>query len=203
MFDFLKSFYYRYWSDFHPIRRWEWDVTRKNLIRTKVLDAGCGTGSLTRKLAKMNFDVKAIDLDSQGFENAKKYNAFPNVEYKAMRVEDIKYPSETFDTVMCISVMGQCDRTPAFNELYRVTKKGGVLIITSATKNIDLIQIDPSIKQERYYSMKNKWVRWLFNLFINFNDKRTLLSIVFYPIYWLDTKLSKGTGEICVLIIRK
>lgn len=203
MIEILKSIYYKYWSDFHPIRRWEWDLIKKNIKGKRILDAGCGNGSITRKLANQNNSINAIDLDITGLAIAKKYNSKSNISYTTMNVEKLEFPNEFFDAVVCNNVVTRCDPIKAFNEFNRVTKKGGIIIITAGTEAIEKIQIPPEVNSKLYYAMKNPYLNKIFWFFFKFKNFISLFSIIAYPIYWLDAKISPGKGDTCVLIIRK
>jgi trans-aconitate 2-methyltransferase len=59
------------------------------------MDAGCGTGQLTRQLAKQvpRGKVYAVDIDSNMIKQAKKYlKSFDNVDIIQSSLTDVKLP---------------------------------------------------------------------------------------------------------------
>ncbi len=95
--------------------------------RTKVLDVGCGTGLLVKKL---NAFTDAEGVDSH--PNAIKFAKRRNIIIKKGSITKLPYTTGAFDVVVCIDVL--CHRSikndaEAVNELKRILKPGGNLII--------------------------------------------------------------------------
>ena len=55
-------------------------VTNQNGDRLKVLDLGCGNGSLTNVIAQQGFDVTGIEESTSGVAQAK--NNFPGCQFR-------------------------------------------------------------------------------------------------------------------------
>ncbi len=94
----------------------------------KVLDAGCGTGRLATVLNSEKYF--GVDLASHLLEKAK--TNFPNHKFDLMNIKYLVFPDESFDAVLSITVLKHFHRkevTGVFNELVRVCKKGGTIII--------------------------------------------------------------------------
>jgi 2-polyprenyl-3-methyl-5-hydroxy-6-metoxy-1,4-benzoquinol methylase len=101
----------------------------------KVLDVGCGNGTLTR-ICDAN-KIYGIDLDKGKIDEyyAKEKNV--NAAYFLGSCEQIPFKSDTFDTVLCHSVAEHL-KVPevAYVEFSRILKNGGKLIIlTTNTLN--------------------------------------------------------------------
>lgn len=99
----------------------------KNKHRLKILDAGCGTGLLAKKLEKIG-SVVAVDYQSEAYKFAKKRK----VNVIQASIINLPFKNNTFDLITCIDVIYHQsikDDNLAFNELYRVLKKNGLLII--------------------------------------------------------------------------
>jgi trans-aconitate methyltransferase len=75
----------------------------------RLLDLGCGPGTLTLPLAPHFLDVVAVDLQTEMIEEARKSGA-PNVEWHVMRAEDVPSGFGRFDLVTCGSSFHWMDR---------------------------------------------------------------------------------------------
>jgi len=102
----------------------------------KVLDAGCGTGAVTRNIAvKVSpGEVFGVDIDSLFVNEARKLAAnegLGNVRYDLGDVNDLKYSDGTFDLSYCrLVLMHVKDPIKTVKELERVTKKEGVVAVS-------------------------------------------------------------------------
>src|SRR3989338_3622152 len=92
----------------------------------KILEAGCGTGLLSKKLkpyGKVNaFDIhpEAIRLTKQRGVNARKGS-----------VNNVPFHTNSFDVVTSVDVIyhKQVDDQKALSEFFRVLKPGGILVV--------------------------------------------------------------------------
>lgn len=100
----------------------------------RFLDAGCGIGAHSARLARRGFSVDAIDaserileraadnLDSQGLSG--------RVTLRRGNLLELPYPAGSFDAVLCWGVLMHVpDVRAALSELARVTRSGGRLIV--------------------------------------------------------------------------
>ena len=104
---------------------------------SKVLDAGCGTGLFTIRLAKNGYLVKAADIASQMVnktkEDAEKAGVAGNIEFEVNSIESV---SGSFDAVVCFDVLIHYPAegfANAFRNLSGLTK--GPVIFTYAPYN--------------------------------------------------------------------
>ena len=102
-----------------------------------VLDAGCGTGLFSIRLAKAGYKVKAVDIASQMVEKAKseaiKQGVDKNIEFEVNTIESV---SGKYDAVVCFDVLIHYPAegfAQAFSNLSRLTK--GTIIFTYAPYN--------------------------------------------------------------------
>ncbi|MDH7564093.1 MAG: class I SAM-dependent methyltransferase [Candidatus Bathyarchaeota archaeon] len=99
----------------------------------KVLDAGCGTGAVARKMAAKVSpgEVYGIDIDSLFISEAKKLatnEGIKNIVFELGDVDDLKQSDGTFDVSYCrLVLMHVKNPVKTVSELKRVTKKGGLL----------------------------------------------------------------------------
>jgi len=104
------------------------DVSEK-----KVLDVGCGTGRLIRKLVDKGAIVTGADISPEMLKIAKK--KFDKVEFIEGDIEHLPFEDESFDMVIATFVIVHLkDLRKAFDEVYRVLKPGGSFIVTNVNQ---------------------------------------------------------------------
>jgi SAM-dependent methyltransferase len=100
-----------------------------------VLEAGCGVGAQTKIIAAKNPDTRflSVDLSEDSIINAKrniKALKINNVEFRQADINNLLIKDETFDFVIICFVLEHLQNPKqALNELKRVLKKGGVIIV--------------------------------------------------------------------------
>jgi SAM-dependent methyltransferase len=100
-----------------------------------VLDAGCGTGRNMSVLSPLVKEVVGFDYAERMVERARERVALeklPNVSVMTGDVTKLQYDDNSFDKVVCASVLqylDDADCASALRELVRVCKPGGRLII--------------------------------------------------------------------------
>jgi ubiquinone/menaquinone biosynthesis C-methylase UbiE len=96
----------------------------------KVLDAGCGTGSLSETLAKLTGASKIVGIDpSKGFvEYARTKVTDPRVTFELGDAQNMPYPDVSFDRCMALLAIDHIpDARKATIEMRRVTKTAGIV----------------------------------------------------------------------------
>ncbi|MGQ9680890.1 MAG: methyltransferase domain-containing protein [Candidatus Bathyarchaeia archaeon] len=102
----------------------------------KVLDAGCGTGAVARRMAAKVSpgEIYGIDIDSLFISEARKLavnEGISNVKFDLGDVDDLKHDDGVFDVSYCrLVLMHIKDPVKTVKELKRVTKKGGVVAVS-------------------------------------------------------------------------
>lgn len=97
-----------------------------------VLDIGCGDGDLAVELSKRGAHVAGIDASESMIEAAKLRAGRDqvDVEFQVAAAQHLPFPSERFDIVIAVTIL--CfveDVAPVFNEMARVLRPGGRLVI--------------------------------------------------------------------------
>jgi SAM-dependent methyltransferase len=94
----------------------------------RVLDIGCGTGTISHALAKRGAKVVGMDASEPYLEGAHRLRPHPNVTYEHGDAGRLHYPSASFDTcvsTLAIDVIPEVDLVAA--EMRRVTRPGGAV----------------------------------------------------------------------------
>ncbi len=121
---------------------------RQGLIR--ILDAGCGTGGLTEKLAKLGFTV-GIDISNLAL-GLKRHS---KAKYINGSINNLPFADKSFDLITCVSVLyhRQVSDLKAVSEIFRVLRNGGRAILIMPAFRWAFGSHDKSVHGVRRYSM--------------------------------------------------
>lgn len=99
-----------------------------------ILDAGCGDGSLSARLAPRCRRLCAIDIAGNAMSAAQHTAA--NIEFRKMNLEALDYPDRHFDKIVCVETLEHLlNPRQALNEFSRTLKVDGLLVLTYPTVN--------------------------------------------------------------------
>lgn len=134
--DEASNTYDAFADDFSRTRVTFWQELSfiKDYIKEKaaVLDVGCGNGRLLTLIDDKPIDYTGIDVSQKLISIAQK--TYPNKKFDVGTIHSLPYKDNTFDTTISIAVLhhipGQELRERSIKEIARVTKKGGIIIIT-------------------------------------------------------------------------
>lgn len=107
----------------------------------RVLDLGCGTGTLTVLLKQMHPDAKVVGIDGDpsvlaiARAKAARQNTF--ITFDEGMAFQLPYADDSFDRVVSSLVIHHLttdDKKRSFHELYRILKSGGELLIADFGK---------------------------------------------------------------------
>jgi ubiquinone biosynthesis O-methyltransferase len=105
----------------------------------RILDIGCGYGFRTLGIANQGATcVIGVDLDPdrirQAYEHAKSVGV-RNVQFRCMNSEQLEFENDSFDIVTADEMIHHAGNlTTTVSEMYRVTKPGGVTVISDHNK---------------------------------------------------------------------
>ena len=160
----------------------------RNKKNGKILDFGCGSGTLLIRLAQKGFKGMGVDISSSAidfFSGQIRKNKLVNLH--ALRIDSRKFFSDTklkdnFDIIVCGETLEHLKNDKHIvKEFYRVLKNGGICVV-SVPARMDLWDINDNFSSHyRRYEKKD-----LEQLFI---DNGFLVKDVYYwgfplSFYW-------------------
>jgi len=102
----------------------------------RVLDVGCGPGTITADLARLVPDGSVLGVDrAHGIlDDARRHGAgIANLEFGPGDVMDLPFPDDSFDVVHAHQVLQHLpDPVAALREMARVTRSGGLVAVRDA-----------------------------------------------------------------------
>jgi SAM-dependent methyltransferase len=122
---------YRHWTIFRP----ELEALAKEWGRGKLLNLGCGHGADFLPFAK-DFELYGVDFSDEMIRLAGKYaNKFDfPVNLTVADICYLPYNNEAFDYIIAVATyhhLKRAQQLPAFEELKRVLKPGGMAFVTA------------------------------------------------------------------------
>lgn len=98
----------------------------------RVLDVGCGDGDLAVALWQRGAKVTGIDISTAMIEaakaRAKTHDA--DIAFELAAADRMPFPPESFDVIVAVTILCFVENpTPIFQEMARVLRRGGRLII--------------------------------------------------------------------------
>lgn len=97
----------------------------------RLLDVGCGPGSITIGLAETVDHVTGVDVDDSEFDDARAYaerHGIGNVTFREGSIYELDFPDASFDACTLLSMMETlADPLAGLAEVRRVLKPGGLI----------------------------------------------------------------------------
>ena len=131
-YDFINNL-----ITFGSHKKWKKEIVEisKTIKPQKILDLATGTGDIAIELSLIeNCKIIAVDPSSKmlkiGERKIQKLNSNSNILLEEGNAENLKYAEKTFDAVTIgYGVRNFTNLKKSLNEIYRVLKKDGLLII--------------------------------------------------------------------------
>lgn len=146
----------------------------RRLVRGRMMDIGCGDGEFISKINQsIGVDINPFCIQyikTMGMEGYH-YDSYP-----------LNFEEESFDTLFCVNVIEHIeDPSDLINEMHRLLKKSGTLIIGVPTYKGFHSQVDHKV----FYDEQN-----LEETFNNFGFKKSRFFYMPFASKWLEKNLS-------------
>ena len=124
---------------------------------SKILDAGCGTGLVAQVLSDMNFkNIVGLDYSIDMLKIAKNKKIYKRLIHESLN-KKTSLRSNQFDIVLCTGVLTSGHvGAKAINELIRVTKNKGYLILSIAESIFEKLGFKDEIEKNKKQISKIK-----------------------------------------------
>ncbi len=97
-----------------------------------ILDAGCGTGVFTLDILSFDTHVIGVDLSPPMLSRATQKTKRYHFQAVLADISSLPFPENTFDKVVSVTALEFIeDGKRAMEELFRVTKKGGRMVVAT------------------------------------------------------------------------
>jgi SAM-dependent methyltransferase len=107
----------------------------------RVLDAGCGPGIYADALLRSGAEVSGFDASAVMVELARRRLGARADLQVAVLGRRLPYPDGVFDRAVCaLAIHYVADRSAAFCELFRVLRRGGVLVVSTQHPTADWLR---------------------------------------------------------------
>jgi demethylmenaquinone methyltransferase/2-methoxy-6-polyprenyl-1,4-benzoquinol methylase len=147
-FDIIAPFYDRV---IHKIDLKRLISLLKLPAKGRMLDAGGGTGRVSSRLRTMIDEVVVCDLSFSMLKQAKLKSRLWMAQ---SHIEQLPFPDESFERIMVVDALHHfCDQRQSIQELLRVLKTGGCLVIEEP--NIDKFIIKWVALAEKLFLMRS------------------------------------------------
>lgn len=102
-----------------------------------VLEVGCGTGQLTRDLARYGFDLTAIDIGPAMVAAARRQIGDSAISFQVSSFEDFASADAAFDLIVSATAFHWIDPEVKFSKPARLLRPGGWLAVLSLGERYD------------------------------------------------------------------
>ena len=161
--------HYKLWADDYDRDLVDWGYAYPSQLKkvmsqdikvkkdSKILDAGCGTGLVAQVLSDMNFkNIVGLDYSIDMLKIAKNKKIYKRLIQESLN-KKTSLRSNQFDIVLCTGVLTSGHvGAKAINELIRVTKNKGYLILSIAESIYEKLGFKDEIEKNKKQISKIK-----------------------------------------------
>lgn len=129
----------------------------------RLLDCGCGSGSITRGLARLvapgevvGIDIAASEIDRACTDTL--HEKVVNARFEVGNLYELAFPDASFDAIFCHNVLEHLnDPGKALSEMRRVLKPEGIIGVRDADNGGDLLQPEEELLMEWFALLEADW----------------------------------------------
>ncbi|WP_457615078.1 class I SAM-dependent methyltransferase [Methanopyrus sp.] len=114
------------------------DIIRDLKGCCRVLDVGCATGYLTRRLAAVCDQVVGVDINRKMVEISRSRNRLPNTKFIRADAHNLPFPDACFDGIVLSEILQHLDVARALKEVDRVAVCGcrAIIVLPDPTSRV-------------------------------------------------------------------
>jgi len=110
-------------------------LTKINLLKKsdKILEIGCGIGSIVSELTKKGYNILGTDISSKAISyGLKKYG---NIKLEIQAAETLPYEDKSFDVVLSFDLLEHIEQVDRhLSEVHRILRMGGYYLFQTPNK---------------------------------------------------------------------
>lgn len=126
------------WNHNYAYHRW---VAEKIGNRNRILDVGCGDGTLALYLRTPDNEILGIDISDSSIQKANRKNEYDNVQFAQTTFESFQVNGKTFDAIIFVASIHHMNMTEAVQKAKKLLEKNGVLIIVGLARPTSLLDL--------------------------------------------------------------
>jgi ubiquinone/menaquinone biosynthesis C-methylase UbiE len=117
----------------------------------KILEIGCGIGSVVNELSKQGYNITGTDISSKAITYG--LEKYPDIHLEVQPAEALPYENESFDTVLSFDLFEHIAKIDKHvSEVFRVLRNGGYYLFQTPNKYSNVVF-------ETLYHKSFKWRR--------------------------------------------
>lgn len=174
-YDAVAELYDAAFEDIRVRRdEWSWINARLPDGKIRVLDIGCGNGALLNALSERIGSGVGVDESEKILDRARRRNSeVTNLRFQIVNGPILPFDDAEFDVVISLMSFRYLDWDPLLNEIKRVTRPGGKLLI------IDMVTVP--VKPSEYPRLLKDKIRTVLDQKRNARFRSALNRLVSHP----------------------
>lgn len=137
------------WNHNFAYHKW---ILKQIKGKKRILDVGCGDGSLVYKLANKNNYVVGIDVDSKALSVAEQNNYYDNIRFIERNFLVHNFKKEKFDVIIFVASIHHMDMERALVKARTLLNRNGIILIVGLSKpssifdyTLEVLRVVPSM----------------------------------------------------------
>jgi ubiquinone/menaquinone biosynthesis C-methylase UbiE len=167
------------------------ELISANVSGKKILEYGCGEGSLSFDLAQKGAEVYGIDISDVAIEKAQEISVAQklddSIKFYVMNAEELSFEGNFFDTICGSAILHHLDLDKALSALKKVIKKDGKAIFFEPLGHNIFINLyrtlTGNLRTEDEHPLKIKdlklFEKYFTNIDIHYFHLTTLMAVPF------------------------